>query len=528
MFIESLTTHSKLVNIDILSGSDVLSHLDISDKVKATLVLLTNRFTHTGRHAIMFNLTVDDIIKTSESGRFTKLASKNFRELFVELYDNNKLSDKEVELVSRVTSREYNAVVMIASDKCVKACNYMPYVEAKMPNGYPSNSNPRYIEAFELVSNIEDRYSSPYCDCRLVRVKDKNTGKLFTFDSTQMAVRFSEGVYEDPSNGVLLPPGIINYIKKTLDIEIRLFSRPIDVAHVPTLKMEMMSRPIAGQGRLMSPMLSPMLSPAYRKESLPTLKEGRLITPAGDTDPMTFHTKINTPLPELKSPFRSSGSKINIHSGNTPPPMLINPSIKLSPRSHWGSDTSYSESPGSYEGGEGTMDSYEGGEGTMDSYEGGEGTMDSYEGGEGTMDSYEGGEGTMDSYEGGEGTMDSYEGGEGTMDSPNIQSGESIPFNMVTTSEFKSISSPLKSTTEVPVTSLPSTPQESLKDEVYMVTPVKTLQPSRRILPSSSSMPPPLPRSKLPPIGSSNGERSLPSKKADNLQRARLPVINRK
>lgn len=109
---EALSTHRSLNDSDIEYAIDIVCQLrpSITNEQFALIILYLAKDTYTGKFALSFNQDMDVAVKRRDP-ELIKLLLYGPVEMFVELYDNPELNEKEVVHIKRMFNREYNALL---------------------------------------------------------------------------------------------------------------------------------------------------------------------------------------------------------------------------------------------------------------------------------------------------------------------------------------------------------------------------------------------------------------------------------
>lgn len=302
IFSESLTTHSKLGPEDIDWAAKLLASSNIELPKKTMFAMMMNRRTFSGLHSRMFNATIDDIIINRSVSRLSDLVTRSFINIYPELYDNSSLTKKDREMVKGIANDEYNATIMAVNSWNVDRTNILPHIKSKLPAGTVNTKKTSYTETYGIICYQNDnKYPKPVNN---IRTKDPISGVMFCFNKNEIAVRFSQGDYSNPMTGQPLPRQVVEFVKKHLDLEIKLFGRPMDIAiETPIPESDLIPRNTPS-------IIRPMMSPTYSEEgsSLPTLKNGRFLTPSEIPNggrSIKFNKAISTPRVDIETGFES-------------------------------------------------------------------------------------------------------------------------------------------------------------------------------------------------------------------------------
>ena len=291
---ESLSTHTNLTPEDIDWGSKTLSSLKLNNTQQAVSGLLLNKKTFSGRYARMYNLTADDIIKNRSVERLSKLVMMKFDNLYPELNDNPNLSLEDKGSARDIINTEYQATMVVINNPTRD--NYMPYSKDKLPKTIVKTSNVSYNNAYNLICIQSDKYIS---DTNVVGGKintiDPGSGNKYCFNKDDLLARFASGIYTNPKTGETLPNGVINFIEKQFDIELKLLKRPI---LLKSDEIPLISNQILDYQLNKSPSYMTIQTP-MQNTPLPTLIGGKISKPT--PLPNISNVKPSMTLPEIKT-----------------------------------------------------------------------------------------------------------------------------------------------------------------------------------------------------------------------------------
>ena len=298
-FAESLSTHTSLKNDNIHWAAGVMNEIGVDFEHKVTIGLLANKRTFAGRHATMFNLTIDNIIQNQSTERMRKLMSMKFDLLYPELNDNKLLSSDERKTAKALIDGEYQAtIITLQTHKRSDRCHLMPYVATRLPSTIGGlHETVGFVGHYDLVCAKKDVYASGMVNGQLSAVDSE--GNRYSFLKDIILARFAVGNFTHPNTGSVLPKEIVESIERQFAIEIKMLRRPLDFRHGDI--------PIINAGGNITqtytppaiPMPVPISTPRDAGSPLATLSDGKI------TKPTIASKIIETPLPEIP-PFRGS------------------------------------------------------------------------------------------------------------------------------------------------------------------------------------------------------------------------------
>jgi hypothetical protein len=160
MFRESLSTNEKLKE----KGKDFLTkHLEMVFDINNViyLLLLTNHRTYHGKHAIVFNRTLEDIAACEDEGRIRNLYTEKSENLLPEVYNNIYLDDIHKTRIINKLEFEFEtveyAMKLIGTQPNIMPCSIEYATKLKY------NEKSAYIKAYttlcvkkKMIDNIND------------------------------------------------------------------------------------------------------------------------------------------------------------------------------------------------------------------------------------------------------------------------------------------------------------------------------------------------------------------------------------
>lgn len=106
----ALSTHPDLSDSDVAFGVSYVSSLPLTSDQLALILLMMSRNTNTGRFALSFNHELDNALILRDTDILSALLTKDPANFFVELYDNQELTDLERQTVENMVRRELEAM----------------------------------------------------------------------------------------------------------------------------------------------------------------------------------------------------------------------------------------------------------------------------------------------------------------------------------------------------------------------------------------------------------------------------------
>lgn len=221
LMVHSLSTQPQLTLADVewgaLSMTNILVKRDDVGKI-IVIGLLSNRKTVTGRYARLFNLTLRNIIEERSNVRMERLLSKDLFELFPELYNNDGLSDVQIEKVEETIERELQTLLTSYNNN---PSHVAPYSLSKLPPIYRNGGTNSYDVAHKWVTMKKFAPQSPRLSDR-VMILNPNTMKICEYSRSQLIRNLAAGYQIDPYTKRKFHPETLDMLYERFDIEIKL------------------------------------------------------------------------------------------------------------------------------------------------------------------------------------------------------------------------------------------------------------------------------------------------------------------
>lgn len=311
---ESLSTHEFLSVDDIVWGARTFAHFDLTKEVAAKHILLANLKLATGRYAIVYNLTLENIIKERDEKRLKKLLRLSFDQLYPEFSNNIRLTPIQREVILRHINREFKITLLSLENPAVD--HYMPYVKDKLPADVRKGSLINYEKAFSLICIDEDPVNagSPYLT-ETIRVASGG----HCYPRGELIKRLARDDYTDPATGQPFSPGVINVLLNRFDSEIKMLKFHTgtagSVSGLSSGSITIPVRPFDCQSCSPSNQTLPILSsrtPPPSPVSVKTVNSSRVIPIVSIPEEVPVNSASSYSIPAIPSPSQPNLSPASI------------------------------------------------------------------------------------------------------------------------------------------------------------------------------------------------------------------------